>query len=55
MILEGKEREKGVESLFEEIIVENFLDMSKDLDIQIQELIDHSIISMPNVIVQDTL
>ena len=35
---EEKEREKGKESLFEEIIAENFPNLRKGTDIQIQEL-----------------
>ena len=30
-----EEREKGVESLFKEIMSENFLNLKRDLDIQI--------------------
>ena len=32
-----KKREKGVENLFEEIIAENFLNLGKETEIQIQE------------------
>ena len=35
---EGKEREKGPEEIFEEIIVENFLNMGKEIATQVQEL-----------------
>ena len=34
---EGEEREKGPEKIFEEIIVENFPNMGKDIATQIQE------------------
>ena len=34
---EGKEREKGPEKIFEEIIVENFLNMGKEIATQVQE------------------
>ena len=34
---EGEKREKRVESLFKEIISENFPNLGKDLDIQIHE------------------
>ena len=36
-ILEGEEREKGPEKIFEEIIVENFPNMGKEIAIQVQE------------------
>ena len=32
-----KEREKGAENLFEEIIADNFSNLEKETDIQIQE------------------
>lgn len=32
-----RKKEKGAESIFEEIIDENFLDLRRDLDIQLQE------------------
>ena len=35
---EGEEREKGAESLFEEIIAENIHNLRKETDIQIQEV-----------------
>ena len=35
---EGKEREKGPEKVFEEIIVENFLNMGKEIATQVQEV-----------------
>ena len=34
---EGKEREKGLEKIFEEIIAENFPNMGKDIVNQVQE------------------
>ena len=34
---EGKEREKGPEKIFEEIIVENFPNMGKEITTQVQE------------------
>ena len=34
---EGEEREKGPEKIFEDIIVENFPNMAKETDIQVQE------------------
>ena len=34
---EGKEREKGVESIFEDMITENFPNLGKETDIQVQE------------------
>ena len=36
-IPEGEEREKGAENLFEEIIAENFPNLGKETDIQVQE------------------
>ena len=36
-ILEGEEREKGIEHVFEEFMAENFLNLKKETDIQIQE------------------
>ena len=36
-ILEGEEREKGAESLFKEILAENFPNL-KDLEIPVQEI-----------------
>ena len=35
---EGEEREKGPEKIFEEIIVENFPNMGKDIATQVQEV-----------------
>ena len=35
---EGEEREKGPEKIFEEIIVENFPNMGKEIDTQVQEV-----------------
>ena len=32
-----RERKKGVENVFDEIIVENFLDLKKEIDVQVQE------------------
>ena len=34
---EGEEREKGLEKIFEEIIVENFPNMGKEIATQVQE------------------
>lgn len=34
---EGEEREKGPETLFEEILAENFTNLKKETDIQVQE------------------
>ena len=34
---EGEEREKGAENIFEEIIVENFPNLGKEIDIQVKE------------------
>ena len=34
---EGEEREKGPEKIFEEIVVENFPNMGKEIAIQVQE------------------
>ena len=34
---EGEEREKGTEKIFEEIIVENFHNMRKEIATQVQE------------------
>ena len=36
-ILEGKEKERGTENFFEEIIAKNFLNLEKQTEIQIQE------------------
>ena len=35
---EGEEREKGPEKIFEEIIVENFPNMGKEISTQVQEV-----------------
>ena len=35
---EGEEREKGYKKIFEEIIVENFLNMGKEIATQVQEV-----------------
>ena len=37
MVLEGEEREKGIENLFEEIMTENFTNLKKIKDTQVQE------------------
>ena len=37
MVLEGEERDKGSEKIFEEIIAENFPNMGKDIVNQVQE------------------
>lgn len=34
---EGEERKKGAESLFKETVAENFLNLKRDMDIQVQE------------------
>ena len=36
-VLEGEEREKGPEKIFEEVTAENFLNMGKEIVIQVQE------------------
>ena len=36
-VLEGEEREKGPEKIFEENIVENYLNMGKEIATQVQE------------------
>ena len=36
-VQEGEEREKGAENIFEEIIVENFPNMGKEIATQVQE------------------
>uniref|UniRef100_A0A9L0RHC6 L1 transposable element RRM domain-containing protein n=1 Tax=Equus caballus TaxID=9796 RepID=A0A9L0RHC6_HORSE len=36
-VSEGEERDKGAENLFEEIIYENFPNLRKEIDIQVQE------------------
>ena len=36
-VLEGKEKEKGTENLFEDIVAENFPNLEKETDIQVQE------------------
>ena len=33
----GKKREKGMENIFEEIMAENFTNLKKETDVQIQE------------------
>ena len=35
---EAEERDKGAENLFEETIAENFLNLRKEIDIQVQEV-----------------
>ena len=37
-MLEGEEREQGMENLFEEIMMEKFSNLVKVIDIQVQEL-----------------
>lgn len=37
VVPEGEDREKGAERLFKEIIAENFPNLGKDRDIQVQE------------------
>lgn len=39
-VLEGEEKEKGTENLSEEIMAENFPNLRKEADIQIQEPIE---------------
>ena len=34
---EGEEREKGIENVFEEIMAENFPNLNKETDTQVQE------------------
>ena len=34
---EGEEEEQGIENLFEQIMKENFLNLVKEIDIQVQE------------------
>ena len=34
---EGEEREKGIENIFEEIMAENFPNLNKETDTQVQE------------------
>ena len=36
-VQEGEEREKGIENVFEEIMAENFPNLKKEIDIQVQE------------------
>ena len=36
VVLEGKERQKETENIFEDITAENFLNLGKETDIQIQ-------------------
>ena len=36
-ILEGEEREEGIESLYEKIMTENFLILQRGKNIQVQE------------------
>lgn len=43
-----RREEKAVESLFKEITAENFLNLGRDLDIQVHELIGKLIISIHN-------
>ena len=38
MVSEEKEKKKGYEKIFEEIIVENFLSMEKEIVSQVQEV-----------------
>ena len=35
--MEGEERDKGAESVFDEIMAENFLNLGKETDIQVQK------------------
>ena len=37
VVLEEEEKKKGTEKIFEEIIVENFPNMEKEIDKQVQE------------------
>ena len=36
-IPEGEERKKGIENVFEEVMAENFSNLKKESDIQVQE------------------
>ena len=36
-MLEGEEKEQGIENLFEKIMKENFPNLVKEIDIQVQE------------------
>ena len=36
-VSEGEENQQGAESLFEEIMIKNFPDLRKEMDMQIQE------------------
>uniref|UniRef100_A0A9L0SE42 L1 transposable element RRM domain-containing protein n=1 Tax=Equus caballus TaxID=9796 RepID=A0A9L0SE42_HORSE len=38
VVLEGKERDKGAENLLEEIIAENFPNLGKETDVQVEEV-----------------
>lgn len=46
MGIPGEQKEKGTESLFKEIIAENFPSLKKELYIQVHETKEHLIISM---------
>ena len=35
--LEGEERERGIENVFEEIMAENFPNLKKETDVQLQK------------------
>ena len=37
-ISEGEERKQGIENIFEEIMTENFPNLVKEIDIQVQEV-----------------
>ena len=41
-VLEGKEKKKGAEKIFEEIIVENFPNTGKEIVNQVQEVQSHA-------------
>ena len=41
-VLEGKEKKKGTEKIFEEIIAENFPNMGKEIVNQVQEVQSHT-------------
>ena len=52
---EGEERAKGIESLFKEIIAENFSNLRENWTSKFMKPIDHPIISMQKDLLQDTL
>ena len=54
-IPEGEEREEGAENLFKEIIAENFPNLQRDLDTQVNEANGWSEIFSTNDHLQDIL